>query len=127
MNKKGFTLIELIITIGVMVLVGLVIVTNMTGLFSKNEDADYENFRKKIENAACIYAEKKEWEENKNKCKNHVVGANCVITTTTLIKAGLLEESLKDPNTGHYVKDNSKYDVTVSWASDGEKKCTLKE
>ena len=90
MNKKGFTLIELIITIGVMVLVGLVIVTNMTGLFSKNEDQDYENFRKKIENAACIYAE-------------------------------------KDPNTGNYVKDNSKYDVTVSWASDGEKKCTLKE
>lgn len=126
MNKKGFTLIELIITIGVMVLVGLVIVTNMTGLFSKNEDADYENFRKKLR-MRRVFMLKKEWEENKNKCKNHVVGANCVITTTTLIKAGLLEESLKDPNTGHYVKDNSKYDVTVSWASDGEKKCTLKE
>ena len=127
MKKKGFTLIELIITIGVMVLVGLVIVTNMTGLFSKNEDQDYENFRKKIENAACIYAEKDVWKENKNKCKNHTSGANCVITITTLIKAGLIEESLKDPNTGNYVKDNSKYDVTVSWASDGEKKCTLKE
>ncbi len=127
MNRKGFTLIELIITIGVMVIVGLIIVTNMTGLFSKNEDADYENFRKKIENAACIYAERSEWKENRNKCKSHTSGANCVITTTMLIKAGLIEESLKDPNTGIFVKDNQKYDVTVSWTNEGEKKCTLKE
>ena len=34
-NNKGFTLIELIATIGIMILIGLVIVNNMTGVLSK--------------------------------------------------------------------------------------------
>ena len=54
-NKKGFTLIELITTIGLMILVGLVIVTNMSGILSKQNDEEYENFKKKIQALSCIF------------------------------------------------------------------------
>lgn len=124
MNQKGFSLIELIITIGIMVMIGLVIVSNMTGLFSKNEDKDYENFVKKIEDAACIYIEKNEQKENKSKCRTNSDLAVCNIDMNTLIQSGLIEESLKDPNKGIFVK-NSSYKVHIHWI-DNEKKCELK-
>ena len=38
MNKKGFTLTELILTIGLLAVIGLVIVTNMSGLLEKNKE-----------------------------------------------------------------------------------------
>ena len=123
MNKKGFTLIELIITIGIMVMIGLVIVTNMTGLFSKNEDVDYENFKKKIEDAACIYSERAEWRTKRDSCKQGT-STDCTITTDMLIAGGLIEESLKDPRKGQYVKNNAEYNVKISWV-DGEKQCKM--
>ena len=56
-NNKGFKLIEIIVTIGIMALIGIVIATNMTGLLSEQNDEDYENFKRTLENSACIYVE----------------------------------------------------------------------
>lgn len=120
MNKKGFTLIELIVVISIMVAIGLVIATNMSALFSKSEEETYINFKKKIEDAACIYIERNDKKDLKQSCRV----SSCNIKTKDLIESGLLEANLKDPNTGKMVKDSNKYEVVIKW-EDYEKKCSL--
>ncbi len=116
--KKGFTLVELIATIAIMALIGLVISTNMLGMFSKEEDRDLESFKERIEEAACMYAE---LDEN----KHSLCESGCTISINELINKGYIEENLKDPSTGEKIKDNtSKYNVTLSW-SNNEKICRM--
>lgn len=113
-NKSGFTLIELIVTIGIMILIGLVIVNNMAGFLSKKNDQEYENFKQKLEESACIYVETVFSSEERNNCKNN----GCTITVDNLIKRGYIEDSLKDPNTGELITRNKdKYKINVRWVN----------
>ena len=107
MNKKGFTLVELLATIAILVLMSVIIGVNITSILrstEKNED----NFNKKqIEKAACVYVDSDELCPNKD-CDNSV-------TIDVLIKSGLLdEETYGDIRT-------KKINVT---RTDGLKKCT---
>ncbi len=116
-SKKGFTLVELIITIGLMALIGIIIATNMAGLFSKQNDEEYEAFKKKIEDSACIYVEL----YNKENCR----ATGCTISIEQLIQKGYIEDTLKDPSTGEFVtKEKEKYQVKVSW-KDNVKTCEM--
>ncbi len=116
-KKKGFTLVELIITIGLMALIGIVIVTNMAGLFSKQNDEEYNAFKKKMEDSACMYVEL----YNKSSCRT----SGCTITVQQLIEKGYIEDNLKDPSTGDLItKDKEKYQVKVSWI-DNVKTCEM--
>lgn len=116
-NKKGFTLVELIITIGLMALIGIVIATNMAGLFSKQNEEEYESFKKKLQDSACMYVEL----YNKNSCRTY----GCTITIDQLIEKGYIEDNLKDPGTGKLItEDKEKYKVKVHWV-DNVKTCEL--
>lgn len=118
-NKKGFTLIELIVTIGIMILVGIVIVTNMSGILSKQNDEEYESFKKNLQDSACIYVETK-WANNKRTtCKSQ---NNCSVTINELINSGLIEDNLKDPSTGEVINKNRT--ISVRWVNN-VKTCTL--
>lgn len=120
-NKRGFTLIELIATIGIMVLIGIVIVNNMTGLLSKQNDEDYANFLKELEDSACIYVETKLTSEQRSDCRN----SGCIVEVTQLIETGYIEDTLKDPSNGDFVKDYpDKYKVKVHWV-DNVKTCEI--
>ncbi len=120
-NNKGFTLIELIATIGIMILIGLVIVTNMSGILSKQHDDEYNSFKKELEDGACIYTETVFTEEERNNCKKQ----GCVVSVDNLIKKGYIDENLKDPNTGELITSNKeKYKVNVHWV-DHVKTCTM--
>lgn len=121
MNKKGFTLIELIITIGLMLMVGIVISTNMLGLFSHQEENDYEDFVKKIEESACVYVETVMSSSERTSCKQN----SCIISIDKLINSGYVDENLVDPSTGESVKNNSKYSVNVSWVNN-KKTCKIR-
>lgn len=121
-NNKGFTLIELIATIGIMILIGFVIVNNMSSLFSKQSDENYENFKKELEDSACIYVETKWSAEKRNNCK---ISNNCSVEVEELIEEGLIEDTKKDPNTEELVTNNKeKYKVNVRWV-DNVKTCTM--
>ena len=121
-NNKGFTLIELIATIGIMILIGIVIVNNMSGLLSEQNDAEYNNFKKNLEESACIYVETK-WEvDERSNCKRN---NNCSISIDNLITSGLIDEDLKDPTTEEYIRENQeKYKIDVRWV-DNVKTCTM--
>lgn len=114
MKKEGFTLIELIVTIAIMGLIGVVISTNMLGLFSNEEDKEYEAFVQKIEDSACMYVETVFNDTQRSNCRTNT----CTITIDQLINKGYVADDLIDPTTGNVITSNkSKYKVKVSWVN----------
>lgn len=112
MNNNGFTLAELIVTIAIMALIGIVISTNMLGLFSSEEDKEYVAFVSKIEESACMYVETVFTESQRSDCRVN----SCTISIEQLIQKGYISEDLKDPLTKNKViDDKSKYEVKVFW------------
>ena len=55
MNKKGFTLIEIIITVTILVSLGLVITLGINKMFDKSSEESYEAFESKIISSADLY------------------------------------------------------------------------
>jgi len=87
--KKGFTMIELIITIGLITILGLVIVMNMGSNLSKNQEKQYEEFKHTLENAACVYIDLNVAKNLKNTCKTN---KTCQVSVSNLLSNGLIEE-----------------------------------
>lgn len=103
MNKKGFTLIELMVTVGLLALMGVIIGVNITSILKstqKNED-DFD--KETIEKAACVYYSSEELNPS----------GSTNITVKNLIKSGLLDET--------YQTENGKITITVK---DNEKICS---
>lgn len=122
MNDKGFTLVELIVTIGIIAMLGLVIGTNMVGIFSKEEDQAYNNFVKEIEEAGCMFVETGYSSSKRQTCKT---SGTCIVTVDEMISRGYIDENLKDPNTGALVTSNkSNYGVRVQWVNN-VKTCSM--
>lgn len=122
MKKNGFTLIELIATIGLMVLMGILIVSNMSAVFSKREDENWNEFKNELEEAACLYIDlsNPESKTKKEQCKS----STCYVNTFTLIQNGLLDEDVKNPNTKQVINGSER--VKIQYIN-GEKICTYEE
>lgn len=102
MNKKGFTLVELVITIGLLGLLGMVIVSNMSGLLNKQQDKQYASFKESLTKAACSYihlnAAKDEENPNKSLKSTCISKKTCSVTVGRLVEQGLIsDEDLIDP------------------------------
>ena len=119
-KKNGFTLIELIVTIAIMALIGLVISTNMLGMFSKEQDKEYEDFKRRVEEAACMYFDVEKQMIDRDECRNN----NCEVRIADLITKGYIDEDLKNPSTGNVIDKNQK--IEVKWINN-EKQCEYKE
>lgn len=135
MEKNGFTLVELIITIGLLALLGVLIATNMVSMQGKQLEKNYENYQKQVASAACVAMEAKDeivneifYKEynsgsfiepitNKTTCINN---GKCYAKTEKLITNGFLDGQLQNPATGEAVtKDEA---VLVEYVV-GEKRC----
>lgn len=115
MKKNGFTLLELIVTISLVAVVGVVISANVLGMFSDQEDQDYEEFVKKIEESACMYVETSFDSTKRSNCKRN----GCMVTIDDIISKGYIADDLVDPSTGEKVINNkNKYKVNVTWPND---------
>lgn len=111
MNKKGYTLIELLSTITILGLIATIASINMVKIFDNKKEASEKGTTEVIETAACVYIE---LEENKA-LKEECLTRGCDISTETLIKDGLLSE-----------KDVSNSKVIHIEKINNEKKCILK-
>ena len=123
MNKKGFTLTELIITIGLLAVLGLVIVSNMSGLLEKNKEENYQTFVKSIEEAACTFIELKVAQNyvSTSDCKTP---SGCNVAINALVQEGLLsEKEAISPKTGQSVASKT---VKITYR-DNKKICTFTE
>ncbi len=138
MNNKGFTLVELIITIALLAMLFSLIATNMVGLQGRQMENNYKNYKLEIESAACLFIDSKDAAmdgaiasdadfttfvekgtalDNKNEC---IRIEACYIKTKTLIDNGYLNKDLKDPTTNADVTNNEV--VRISYLN-GEKSC----
>ena len=117
MKKNGFTLAELLITLGLIVLIGLVIANNIVALTNRQSDSEFTDFKNAIEKAACVYASLDKME---SECGN----TNCIITIGSLISEGLLDDNLINPKTEEAVD----IDQTVYVQNEnGKKTCYYSE
>jgi len=118
-KKNGFTLIELIVTIGLMVLMGVMVANNLTSLFSRREDENVTDFQNLLQDAACIYIDLSDPQIKSKKatCKS----SGCTVTTAVLIENGLLDEKEINPLTKEPIQGSEQ--IRIAYPN-GEKTCT---
>ncbi len=90
-KNKGFTLVELLVTIGIIAVIGVVISVNIVGVVKKNNQQEYEDFKNKLTKSACAFADLSDTLKN---CTNR-----CLVTVQELIDEGLLEKNMINPKT----------------------------
>ena len=55
MKRKGFTLVEIVISLVILVAIGLVVGTGLNKVFDKNTEEDYNTLVNKIVSSADVY------------------------------------------------------------------------
>lgn len=109
MNKDGFTLIELIVTITLIGLMALVVGIGMVNVTNKNKDSQYTRMKEDIVNATRSYVEGNELRKAQAKAS----GSSVLLST--LIEDGLLRADIKDPRNGELV--DKRYYVRVTFSA----------
>lgn len=64
MNKKGFTLIELIVTISLLAMISLISFVSINKAIQKSKDNECENIKGSIKSAALIYFSNHRYDSN---------------------------------------------------------------
>ncbi len=110
MNKKGFTLIEVLSSIALIGMIATIASINIVKIFDNKNNESKKNNENIITTAACVYIE---LEANKN-LKEECLNTSCEITTNDLINAGLLNE-----------EDIEKTETIKIYSDNNEKKCII--
>ena len=112
-NRKGFTLVEVLVSIGLLALIGTVIGISLNKAFKDNNKNNYDEFVEKVKSAAMLYVNNTVDiinDLNDNSFK--------VITIGDLINNGYLNDNLVNPSTNEKVGKNE--EIQVSYDSDYE-------
>ena len=56
MNKKGFTLVEIIVSVGLLALIGVAVGISLNKTFKNQEKMNYQEYVDKVKSAALLYA-----------------------------------------------------------------------
>lgn len=101
-RKKGFTLIELMITIGILAVVGLAVGISINKVSENAKNSEWERIVNRVKSAADTYASKN---TDIIKAVYNETG-HAVIFLSELIESGLIEEeNLVDPRDNINIKD----------------------
>ena len=120
MNKKGYTLIEIIAVMVIIALITTIVILNFDTSIGKTNTKKEEAFVTDLEKAACVYIDLKENAIYKSTCFS---SNTCSVTVGQLITSGMLSADLTDPTTNEAV--NQQLTVSVTWDSEGTKTCTF--
>ena len=120
MNKKAFTLMELVAAVIIITIITITVTISMKNAYRKSEDKKYAEFKRELEQAACTYIDLTENRDVKASCFSSGV---CNVTVKKLVLSGLIGEDLINPSTDEKVNQNLV--VRVSWDSDSAKTCEL--
>ena len=113
MNKKGFTLVEILVSIGLLALLGSVIAISLNRVFKDNNIKNYNEYVEKIKSSAMLYVNNTVDiinDLNDNSFK--------IITIGNLIDNGYLKDNIINPDTNKKIDKNGK--IKVSYDSDHE-------
>lgn len=100
MNKKGFTLIEIIVTIGLLALLGVGIGVSLTKVLKNQEENSYETFIEKVKSSTLLYISNNSVIMNDLEINNGYI----LIPMQELINTGYVKGNLKNPNTNEEIK-----------------------
>ena len=120
MNKKGFTLTEMMAAVIIIGVIAATVAISFNNIMAKNKENKYKEFKREIEQAACIYIDLREYKPIKDTCYS---SGTCNVKVKALVESGLIDEDMINPNTDQKVNQN--LNVQVKWGSDKVKKCTL--
>lgn len=98
MNKKGFTLIELIVTIALLAIIAVISFVSITGMINKNNDKQCESLEVSLKNAAKSYV-------SDNRYNNSVDLTN--FKATVLLNEGYLTHELVNPYTNEVINSEN--------------------
>lgn len=99
MNKKGFTLIEVIMVIAIIALLSLILIPNVLVLIDKNNEESLKNLENNILSAAKMYVANNKYELN----------FNCNEIKQIKIKDLDLNGNIKNPKTDQNIKKEASY------------------
>ena len=107
--RRGFTLVELLVTIVLLGVVGGIIIYNMTGISTSSKDTEYERFVAAVKSAAATYAE-----ANTELTESlYIDKAFVYVTVDDLIQNGYLDEKSVNPYTGEYINPDEKVKASL--------------
>ena len=108
-SNKGFTLVEIIVVIGLLAIFSVSIGISLNRNMKKNQENRIKEFNQKITGAANLYASNNQSIlENLYEDKGYVL-----ITTEDLIKGGLIQDNLVNPETNEKISGNESIRITL--------------
>lgn len=122
MNKKGFTLIEILAVIGIIGILGVVVSISLTKMLKNTQESECTDFVQEIEEGACTYASlTKDVDGKKVPVCDRNLG-KCEIRVKELYEKGFIKDD-KDKCCDKPLTESKI--VTVTWdETTGEKTCT---
>ena len=128
MKKNGYTLVELILTIGLLATASTIILVNMVGIKDNQEKQNSKKFEEAVSSAACAYIDMLGQTELRKSCKSS--GCNIQLSTLISDSVALVDPELKDPATNCTAeKEQSRIYVRITFPKTSgiyEKKCEFK-
>ena len=104
-DNKGFTLVELLVTIALIGTISVIVGVSVNNLLTNQRHRQYDDFVNEMERAGCVYAEDEarmlEVVDNK-------------ITNANLIKYGLIKKTMDNPITKLKAMDDDESYVEVT-------------
>lgn len=129
MNKKGYTLVELIITIALLSLAATVIVINIQREESRQNNSINAQAIKEIENAACAAIDSLNAFELTGYSRDYCKTNGCTVPLKKIISEGLIDEDKKFDDEGTKIIDiKENYAINIKWTKNGiyyEKTCKI--
>ncbi len=128
MKSKGFTIIELLVTIAIIGIVATSASIGINHFIKYKEEKAMEQFKNELESNACLLVDLTKYNTEiitiDHKSLLECRGQNlCLISTDTLYKEGLIKENLYNPKNNEKVIEHG-YIIKVTW-TDGLKECQL--
>lgn len=120
MNKKGFTLIELIAALVIIALISTIVIINLDSVVNQTNSRKEADFKTDLEKAACVYIDLQANASYKNTCYS---SGTCNVTVAQLISGGIITSDMEDPVTKQNISPSLV--VTVTWNNLGVKTCTF--
>lgn len=115
-NNKGFTLIEMLVCVGIIAALGVIIGLSATTVINNTKYAKYEAQMKDIFTAASVYIELSKNSAIKNGCKS----SGCIIKLSSLVTEGLVDKSIYNETNPLLLSGanyNDDVEITVKWSS----------
>lgn len=103
MKEKGFTLVETIGLLVILIIVGLIAIPQIVLSFKRQENRKYERFVQEVVNSAELYLE-----QNRDLFSNFPTS----VTVGILIEKGYLKYDIKNPKTNQVIDKDSLVTIT---------------